>query len=296
MACPSGLRSTPRKRVRGQLLRGFKSHRHRQLGAASRRTVLWCGGERDQQYGRRPIEDPVGRRLASGRRRGRDRCGPGCLPARRRARPRRRRAVRAPDDRRWTAGPGRLPAHRRRDGRVWARHPVRGCRPGAVGQLRRPRRDPRRGRLVDSLAGGPPRSSDRHLAGHRWRGGDHRPHSRDRASALRLRLDAGSAARCRVRTHRRGGGLLHTAARAAEGPSSELTRVRVGSQRCTHRRARGAAQHERLARPRRHRSGGDCRVRAAGGGGPGGLWSARPAYCCFGGSRCPRPVCTRSAS
>jgi hypothetical protein len=29
VACPSGLRSTPRKRVRGQLLRGFKSHRHR---------------------------------------------------------------------------------------------------------------------------------------------------------------------------------------------------------------------------------------------------------------------------
>ena len=31
VACPSGLRSTPRKRVRGQLLRGFKSHRHRHL-------------------------------------------------------------------------------------------------------------------------------------------------------------------------------------------------------------------------------------------------------------------------
>ncbi len=29
VACPSGRRSTPRKRVRGQLLRGFKSHRHR---------------------------------------------------------------------------------------------------------------------------------------------------------------------------------------------------------------------------------------------------------------------------
>ncbi len=28
--CPSGRRSTPRKRVRGQLLRGFKSHLHRQ--------------------------------------------------------------------------------------------------------------------------------------------------------------------------------------------------------------------------------------------------------------------------
>ena len=32
VACPSGRRSTPRKRVRGQLLRGFKSHRHRQPG------------------------------------------------------------------------------------------------------------------------------------------------------------------------------------------------------------------------------------------------------------------------
>ena len=31
VACPSGLRSTPRKRVRGQLLRGFKSHRHRHV-------------------------------------------------------------------------------------------------------------------------------------------------------------------------------------------------------------------------------------------------------------------------
>ena len=30
VACPSGRRSTPRKRVRGQALRGFKSHRHRQ--------------------------------------------------------------------------------------------------------------------------------------------------------------------------------------------------------------------------------------------------------------------------
>ena len=29
VACPSGLRSTPRKRVRVQALRGFKSHRHR---------------------------------------------------------------------------------------------------------------------------------------------------------------------------------------------------------------------------------------------------------------------------
>ena len=35
VACPSGRRSTPRKRVRGQLLRGFKSHRHRQLGPRS---------------------------------------------------------------------------------------------------------------------------------------------------------------------------------------------------------------------------------------------------------------------
>ena len=31
VACPSGLRSTPRKRVRVQDLRGFKSHRHRQV-------------------------------------------------------------------------------------------------------------------------------------------------------------------------------------------------------------------------------------------------------------------------
>ena len=30
VACPSGLRSTPRKRVWGRLHRGFKSHRHRQ--------------------------------------------------------------------------------------------------------------------------------------------------------------------------------------------------------------------------------------------------------------------------
>ena len=29
VACPSGLRSTPRKRVRVHALRGFKSHRHR---------------------------------------------------------------------------------------------------------------------------------------------------------------------------------------------------------------------------------------------------------------------------
>ena len=43
VACPSGRRSTPRKRVRGQLLRGFKSHRHRQPinhGCAARRLVL----------------------------------------------------------------------------------------------------------------------------------------------------------------------------------------------------------------------------------------------------------------
>lgn len=33
VACPSGRRSTPRKRVRVQALRGFKSHRHRTLGA-----------------------------------------------------------------------------------------------------------------------------------------------------------------------------------------------------------------------------------------------------------------------
>ena len=32
VACPSGLRSTPRKRVWGRLHRGFKSHRHRQEG------------------------------------------------------------------------------------------------------------------------------------------------------------------------------------------------------------------------------------------------------------------------
>jgi hypothetical protein len=31
VACPSGLRSAPRKRVLGKLNRGFKSHRHRQL-------------------------------------------------------------------------------------------------------------------------------------------------------------------------------------------------------------------------------------------------------------------------
>ena len=31
VACPSGLRSTPRKRVWGKLHRGFKSHRHRQF-------------------------------------------------------------------------------------------------------------------------------------------------------------------------------------------------------------------------------------------------------------------------
>jgi hypothetical protein len=35
--CPSGRRSTPRKRVRGQLLRGFKSHLHRQTAG------LTCG-------------------------------------------------------------------------------------------------------------------------------------------------------------------------------------------------------------------------------------------------------------
>ena len=37
VACPSGRRSTPRKRVRGQLLRGFKSHRHRHTTPGSRR-------------------------------------------------------------------------------------------------------------------------------------------------------------------------------------------------------------------------------------------------------------------
>ena len=31
VACPSGLRSTPRKRVRAYPLRGFKSHRHRRM-------------------------------------------------------------------------------------------------------------------------------------------------------------------------------------------------------------------------------------------------------------------------
>ena len=35
VACPSGRRSTPRKRVRVQALRGFKSHRHRGVSAAS---------------------------------------------------------------------------------------------------------------------------------------------------------------------------------------------------------------------------------------------------------------------
>ena len=35
VACPSGRRSTPRKRVRGQPLRGFKSHRHRQTDSGT---------------------------------------------------------------------------------------------------------------------------------------------------------------------------------------------------------------------------------------------------------------------
>ena len=35
VACPSGQRSTPRKRVWGQLHRGFESHRHRHGGLAS---------------------------------------------------------------------------------------------------------------------------------------------------------------------------------------------------------------------------------------------------------------------
>ena len=36
VACPSGLRSTPRKRVRVHALRGFKSHRHRHAQGPSR--------------------------------------------------------------------------------------------------------------------------------------------------------------------------------------------------------------------------------------------------------------------
>ena len=45
VACPSGLRSTPRKRVWGKLHRGFKSHRHRQfvefLRLKGRTSLTW---------------------------------------------------------------------------------------------------------------------------------------------------------------------------------------------------------------------------------------------------------------
>ncbi len=49
MACPSGRRSTPRKRVRRQLLRGFKSHRHRhgvltKVGTFELRNPPWAAG------------------------------------------------------------------------------------------------------------------------------------------------------------------------------------------------------------------------------------------------------------
>ena len=43
VACPSGRRSTPRKRVRGQPLRGFKSHRHRHSISTTPADPPWFG-------------------------------------------------------------------------------------------------------------------------------------------------------------------------------------------------------------------------------------------------------------
>ena len=69
VACPSGLRSTPRKRVTVQPVRGFKSHRHRPPSATSLQ-VRPCWGVAAWSSG------PSGRRDSHGRMR--------CRPASRR--------------------------------------------------------------------------------------------------------------------------------------------------------------------------------------------------------------------
>jgi hypothetical protein len=47
VACPSGLRSTPRKRVWVQAHRGFKSHRHRQPASQESSTQPWLSDRQE---------------------------------------------------------------------------------------------------------------------------------------------------------------------------------------------------------------------------------------------------------
>jgi hypothetical protein len=132
-----------------------------------------------------------------------------------------------------------------------------GERPGGPrARLRRPHRDPHRGRdhhaVVRAASGDPDRRHAGHGRGVRQRRGD----DAGRDLPPRLRLGAGGPARRRHSPDGRGGRLLRPAAGTTPAACGGRSRGGVRAQRCADGAARHACEHRRAERARRRRRTG----------------------------------------